>query len=131
MARDGLLTFVCAVATLLIGSLSGLAAPPDDSALVDILAVQSAMQQAREHLLHNRPREAVSILHRELGHINGNPVYLALLRDTYQAAIKELQLAHQEAEAQRRMLDAVPHHDYAGRSADTIVPLCLPLDGVS
>src|SRR5437016_8235650 len=98
MARDGLLTFVCAVATLLVCSLSGLAAPPDDSALVDILAVQSAMQQAREHLLHNRPREAVSILRRELGHINGNPVYLALLRDAYQAAIKELQLAHQEAE---------------------------------
>ena len=59
------------------------------------------MQQAREHLLHNRPREAVNALHRELGHINGNPVYLALLRDAYQAAIKELQLAHQEAEAQR------------------------------
>jgi len=35
------------------------------------------------------------------------------------------------AAAQQRMLDAVPHHDYLGRSADTIVPLCLPLDGVS
>jgi hypothetical protein len=101
MARDGLLIFACAAAALLTGSPSGLAAPPDDSTLADTLAVQSAMQQAREHLLHNRPREAVNVLHRELGHINGNPVYLALLRDSYQAAIKESQLSHQEAEAQR------------------------------
>src|SRR5260370_4929932 len=100
MAKDGLLIFVCA-ATLLAGSLSGFAAPPDDTALADTLAVQSAMQQAREHLLRSHPREAVNVLHRELGHINGNPAYLALLRDAYQAAIKELQLAHQEAEAQR------------------------------
>src|SRR5207237_10568117 len=33
------------------------------------------------------------------------------------------------ADAQRRMLDAVPTYDYAGRSAETIVPLCLPLVG--
>jgi cytosine/adenosine deaminase-related metal-dependent hydrolase len=33
------------------------------------------------------------------------------------------------AEGQRRMLEAVPRHDYAGRSADAIVPLCLPLAG--
>jgi len=101
MAKDGLLIYVCAAATLLAGSLSGFAAPADDNALADTLAVQSAMQQAREHLLRSHPREAVNILHRELGHINGNPAYLALLRDAYQAAIKELQLAHQEAEAQR------------------------------
>ena len=30
-------------------------------------------------------------------------------------------------EAQRRMLDAVPRHDYAGRSVEAIVPLSLPL----
>jgi cytosine/adenosine deaminase-related metal-dependent hydrolase len=30
-------------------------------------------------------------------------------------------------EAQRRMLDAVPRHDHAGRSADAIAPLCLPV----
>ena len=101
MARDGLLTFICALGFLLIGGQSGLAAPPDDSSLADTLAVQSAIQQAREQLLRNHPREAVDILHRELGHINGNPVYLALLRDAYQVAIKELQLAHQDAEAQR------------------------------
>jgi hypothetical protein len=101
MAKDGLLIFVCATAALLTGALSGLAAPPDDSTLANTLAVQAAMQQARDHLLHNRPKDAVSVLHHELGHINGNPIYLALLRDAYQAAIKELQLAHQESEVQR------------------------------
>jgi 5-methylthioadenosine/S-adenosylhomocysteine deaminase len=30
-------------------------------------------------------------------------------------------------EAQRRMLDAVPAHDFAGRSAEEIAPLSLPL----
>ena len=30
------------------------------------------------------------------------------------------------AEAQQRMIDAVPDHDYAGRSADDIAPLSLP-----
>src|SRR5690242_9201564 len=101
MARDGLLTFISALGLLLIGGHFGFAGPPDDSALADTLAVQSAMQQAREQLLRNHPRQAVEILHGELGHINGNPIYLALLRDAYQAAIKELQLAHQDAEAQR------------------------------
>jgi cytosine/adenosine deaminase-related metal-dependent hydrolase len=33
------------------------------------------------------------------------------------------------ADGQRRMLEAVGRHDYARRSADAIVPLCLPLDG--
>jgi cytosine/adenosine deaminase-related metal-dependent hydrolase len=33
------------------------------------------------------------------------------------------------AEAQRRMLEAVPRHDYAGRSAEAIAPLSLPLVG--
>jgi hypothetical protein len=101
MAKDGLLTIVCAAATL-VSVLSGArATPPDDKFLSDTLAVQSAMQQAREHLLHNRPLEAVAVLHNELNRINGNPVYLSLLRDAYQAAIKDLRLAHREAEAER------------------------------
>jgi cytosine/adenosine deaminase-related metal-dependent hydrolase len=35
------------------------------------------------------------------------------------------------ADAQRRMLDAAPTHDYAGRSAAAIVPLSLPVLGVA
>ncbi len=101
MAKDGLLTFVCAAGTLLNFFSLCKSAPPDDNSLSVTLAVQSAVQQAREHLLHNRPQEAVHILHRELGHINGNPVYLALLRDAYQASIKELRLTQQDAEAER------------------------------
>jgi hypothetical protein len=100
MAKDGLLTFVCAAATLCLTPSWGRSSPVDDHFLSETLAVQSAMQQAREHLLHNRPEEAVAVLHRELSHINGNPVYLALLRDAYQACIKELRLAHKDAEAE-------------------------------
>src|SRR5216683_3606106 len=100
MAKDGLLTFVCAAATLCMTASWSRSKPADDHFLSEILAVQSAMQQAREHLLQNRPQEAVAVLHRELGHINGNPVYLTLLRDAYQACIKELRLAHKDAEAE-------------------------------
>ena len=100
MAKDGLLILACAAVIVLLGPSLGRAWPGDDS-LSDTLAVQSAMQQAREHLLRNRPQEAVIVLHRELGHINGNPVYLALLRDAYQATIKELRLAHLDSEAER------------------------------
>lgn len=101
MAKDGLVPFACATAILLITNSLCRSTPGEDNSFSDTLAVQSALQQAREHLLHNRPQEAVSVLHRELGHINGNPVYLALLRDAYQAAIKDLRLAHHDAEAER------------------------------
>jgi hypothetical protein len=101
MAKDGLLTLACAAVMVLIGPSLGRAGPGDENSLSDTLAVQSAMQQAREHLLRNRPQEAVLVLHRELGHINGNPAYLALLRDAYQATIKELRLAHLDSEAER------------------------------
>src|SRR5439155_2769117 len=65
------------------------------------IAHQSYKQNARDQFIRNKPREDDNNLHRQLGHINGNPAYLALLRDAYQAAIKEMQLAHQEAKAQR------------------------------
>ncbi|HZS33134.1 MAG TPA: amidohydrolase family protein [Methylomirabilota bacterium] len=35
--------------------------------------------------------------------------------------------AERLAEGQRRMLEAVPRHDHAGRTAEAIAPLCLPL----
>lgn len=101
MAKDGLAPFVCAAAILLMAGSRGRCTAGEDTFLSDTLAVQSALQQAREYLLHNRPQEAVNTLHRELGRINGNPVYLALLRDAYQASIKELRLDHKDAEAER------------------------------
>jgi hypothetical protein len=104
MAKEGLLALVCATAVVLAAPASLLfSAPPDepDNGVAAALAVQTAIQQAREHLLRNRPQAAVEVLHRELARINGNSTYLALLRDAYQASIKELRLANREKEAQK------------------------------
>jgi 5-methylthioadenosine/S-adenosylhomocysteine deaminase len=40
--------------------------------------------------------------------------------------LDRVEAAGRLAEAQQRMIDAVPGHDHAGRSADDIVPLSLP-----
>src|SRR5262249_19250298 len=72
-----------------------------DQAVATTLAVQTALQQGREHLLHGEYKAAVATLEGELPFINGNQVYLKLLQDAYRAYIKELRLAKQEEEAQR------------------------------
>jgi hypothetical protein len=107
MAKEGLLALVCATAAILAAPAGFLfSAPPEgsDSAVAATLAVQTAIQQAREHLWRNRPEAAVEVLHRELARINGNSTYLALLREAYQASIKELRLANREKEAQKYVL---------------------------
>src|SRR5947209_4769799 len=98
MARTGL--SVCLCAALFVSSVRS--APPDDqdSALMASLAVQTAMQQGREHLLQNRPRAAVDVLESQLARINGNQTYLTLLRDAYRAYVRELRVSKQEAQAQ-------------------------------
>lgn len=100
MARDGLLVSLCAL-VLLIGSRAWSAPPGDDreQAVAAALAVQTAMQQAREHLLQKNPRAAVDALESQLARINGNPHYLLLLRDAYRAHIRELKLANQDVAA--------------------------------
>jgi hypothetical protein len=116
MAMEGLLALVCAGA--IIGSNPATPAPSEDSetSLAVILSVQTAMQQGREFLLRNNPRMAVEVLESQLSRINGNPMYLGLLRDAYRAYIKELRLTKQEERAQmitRRLqiLDPVAHGD--------------------
>jgi hypothetical protein len=101
MAMEGLLSFALALAA------SAPAAPPAaapqsaqaDSAITVTLTVQNAMQQARDQLLHDSPRDAVRTLEEQLARINGNPVYLALLRDAYRAFIKQLRLHNHSGEA--------------------------------
>jgi hypothetical protein len=75
---------------------------PDEraSAVSRTLAMQIAMQQARDHLLHHNAKAAVDALEAQLAHVDGNASYLALLRDAYTALIKELGLANQPAAAQ-------------------------------
>jgi hypothetical protein len=104
MAKEGLWVLVCA------GALAGAdpapqlpARPADDrdDAVAATLAVQTALRQGREFLLQNNARAAVEVLERQLPRINGNPVYLAALRDAYRAYVKELRLAKREAEARK------------------------------
>jgi tetratricopeptide (TPR) repeat protein len=104
MARDGLLTLVCAGAMVTAGLSNPAAAAAGDNretVVTTALAVQTALQQGREHLLHGEYKAAVSALEGQLAYINGNQVYLKLLQDAYRGYVKELRLAKQEEEAQR------------------------------
>jgi hypothetical protein len=104
MARDGLLALACAALISSVGLWDpAVAAAGDerDSAITTTLEVQTAMQQAREHLLHGDCRSAVYVLETHLAHIKGNRAYLDLLAEAYRGYIKELRLANQEAQAQR------------------------------
>jgi hypothetical protein len=103
MARDGLIAFGCALVMAAAGSLAPVSAAPTeekDSAITAALAVQTAMQQGRDHLLRGNHRAAVYVLEAQLAKINGNQAYLDLLAQAYRGYIKELRLANQEAQAQ-------------------------------
>jgi tetratricopeptide (TPR) repeat protein len=105
MATEGLWLLVCA-STLAYADpqTSHPTKPPADERndqVAATLAVQTAMQHGREQLLQNNARAAVETLERQLPRINGNPAYLALMREAYRAHIKELRLAKRDSEAQR------------------------------
>src|SRR5713226_6805084 len=104
MAMDGLMALVCASALVAAGP--SVAAPPvagenRDSVLATTLAVQRALQQGREHLLHAEYGAAVDALESQLPYINGNQVYLKLLQEAYRRYVQELRLKKQDAEAER------------------------------
>jgi hypothetical protein len=103
MAKEGLCTLFAVVGLLAaLADSTTSAAPPEDkeNSVTITLAVQTAMHQGRDLLTQNKPREAVDILERQLPRINGNPVYLALLRDAYRAYVRDLRLNKEEAQAQ-------------------------------
>lgn len=104
MARYGLSLSLCAGVLLGAFSLSSVrSAPPVEdrnSSMLATLAVQTAMQQAREAMLQHQARAAVEILEAQIARINGNQTYLALLRDAYRACIRELRVSGQEPAAQ-------------------------------
>jgi len=119
MAMEGLLSLALALAASAPAAPDALAPPaPADSAITATLAVQNAMQQARDQLLHDNPREAVKTLEEQLARVNGNPIYLALLRDAYRAYVKQLRLTNQAAQAavyqQRLKILDTPTADIAG-----------------
>lgn len=104
MAMEGLLAVACASCLVAANPPASIPAPPGNDAtggsITATLAVQTAMQQGRDYLLHNNPKAAIEVLERQLPLINGNQNYLALLRDAYKTYIKELQLNKQDAAAQ-------------------------------
>src|ERR1700730_15729621 len=103
MAMEGLLILACA-GTVMAAAPAVAVNPPaaddHDSNIVSTLAVQTAMEQAREFLLQHNPKAAVEALEAQLPHINGNRTYLVMLRDAYQSYINELHLKNQEGTAQ-------------------------------
>jgi hypothetical protein len=102
MASQGLMALLC------LGAMVG-ADPGEPASTADhgdkmvrtALAVQTALQQGREQLLHGDYRAAVSTLESQLAYINGNSVYLKALEDAYRGYVKELRLAKRDQEAQR------------------------------
>jgi hypothetical protein len=107
MARDGLSALVGAgVLAGAVSVLSPLLTPSPalgeerETPIATTLAVQTALQQGREHLLRGNHQAAVAVLESQLARINGSREYLATLRDAYRGYIKELRLANREAEAE-------------------------------
>lgn len=99
MAMEGLFALVCAGAVL-----AGDPAPTKDergTAIADALAVQTALQQARDYLLRNDYKNAVYVLENHLSRINGNRIYLGTLQEAYRGYVKDLRLGKQDAEAQK------------------------------
>jgi tetratricopeptide (TPR) repeat protein len=95
------LFLVPAVGFLLCSVLS--ATPPDDidTRFKKDLSVQTAMHRARLLLGDNQAQKAVEVLEEQLRNVNGNSVYLTLLRDAYRAYIRDLYLAGQPDQAKR------------------------------
>jgi tetratricopeptide (TPR) repeat protein len=103
MATEGLFALLCAGALVAAGPTGDPAANPKDErshAVNDTLAVQTALQQAKELLSRSRFREAVYVLEKELPRINGSRTYLNTLQDAYRGYVKELRLAKKDADAQ-------------------------------
>ena len=80
--------------------------PPEDpdARLSKALSVQTAMVRARSFLTDQKAQKAVEILEDQLPKVNGNPEYLALLRDAYRVHVKDL-LAAGKLEHAKRYLD--------------------------
>jgi hypothetical protein len=97
MARTSRLSTAAVLAVLLAFARLSAADPPanEPQPVANALAVQDAMRQGRDLLQQGNAKAAVEALEAQLSRINGNPSYLALLREAYYAYIKELQLAHQ------------------------------------
>ncbi|MFM8272955.1 MAG: hypothetical protein ACKODX_11555 [Gemmata sp.] len=97
------LALACALLGALVTAPAGSAAEP--TPVEKQLAVQSAIEAARNHLDAHRTAEAVTALEREVPNADGNKVFLTLLREAYSADLARLEAAappDQERVAQTR-----------------------------
>src|SRR4051794_25281818 len=77
--------------TLILAATVALAGDDQEARKSTMLAVQAALAQGEEHLQRGQYAEAVAILEKRIGLIDGNRRYLAALRDAYQGHVKQLQ----------------------------------------
>jgi len=95
MARAGLsLARFAVVATLFTST-----AVAADDRIASTLAVQTALQQGRTHIVKGDFQAAVHVLESQITRIDGNSQYLAVLRDAYRGLVKTLKLAGHDDEA--------------------------------
>jgi hypothetical protein len=127
MARPVLFTLIGLLSCTAVRVVAEPAAEPD-AAVAHALGVQRAMLAARDHLSRDEAKEAVKVLEAEILYINGNPNYLALLRDAYTAYLKQLQLAGAAAtqidyvRKQLRILDPKGEGEKPAAVAPTTMP---------
>ena len=96
MVRYAILGAFVAGGLILIGPLLTGKADPADKAIRTQLAIQQALDQAKQLRAKNENAKAVELLEEHLPRINGNAIYLDLLRDSYRAHIRDL-LAQKQA----------------------------------
>jgi hypothetical protein len=75
---------------LLAANLHAQTGDETDPRIARALAVQKAMTEARQHLQEKRPADAVALLEAEILYVNGNPNFLALMKDAYVAYLQDL-----------------------------------------
>jgi tetratricopeptide (TPR) repeat protein len=120
MTRSAFFLLLCVIAIIVIGSLSRGANPGGEGQqpIENALAVQKTVLLARDYLQASAPKKAVDVLEANLGLINGDRKYLALLRDAYRSYIRDLALAHQQdlAEVYQKRLKILEDYE-ANRQA--------------
>lgn len=95
MVRPRLISLLClaGLSYLISGSLLG-GDPPQEAVIQNTLALQQAMEQAKESMRQGDAAKAVEILEEQLARVNGNGPFLRMLREAYRVYIKDLWIAN-------------------------------------
>ena len=99
MARKGPRLLLAAAMLLAAPPRVG-AAPDDDNKnkILNVLAVQKALQEGRDALKRGDFQAAVTVLEARIAYIDGNKEYLDALRDAYLGYIRELKKTNRSAD---------------------------------